>query len=259
MFFLLSNHQSLSLLHEAHFDDLEIPSLAYSAYNSRLPSRSSSSHPIDSMLIDLSSHWPSLTRITNLTDHNHTSSCPYSMHMLLWGPKEPLAIKILNISDLPDRYSPQPGQHILHYYHTNLTYSAINSSWISYMETDLSSGEYLFVPADSLAVFDRPDNNTDIYKLCFFDGSNMRMVRSSLITESYVSPFSKHLLKVLSSPTLFDFNMVRHPLSAFTYSVYRQHPKPNILSSGSDLASLESNEQKSSKNRRNRGKNDFRG
>lgn len=129
------------------------------------------------------------------------------------------------------------------------------------METNLSLGEYLFVPADSLAVFDRPDNNTDIYKLCFFDGSNMRMVRSSLITESYVSPFSKHLLKVLSSPTLFDFTMVRQPPSAFTHSVYRQHPKPNILLSGSDLASasLESNEQKTSKNRRNRGKNDFRG
>jgi hypothetical protein len=282
LFISLSLSDSLSVLFQnSLLPLLEIPSPASNSFNHRLPQRSNSISLDSSSLFDLSSHWPVFFRLTNLTHpyhdlgidpttppHSHTQSCPYHQHMLLWGasPHEPISVKIIDISSLPEHLSPQPGEEILHYsqFPHDLTFSSINSSSVastSFIQTTLIHGEYLFIPNTAIAVFDQPETQIDLLKFCYFDASNIHRVRTSLLTESLLWPSALHLLKVLSSPTLFDFSMNRNPPSHLRYAALL--PQRETISAETTLSVPEEPvvtiEPKESKNRRNRGKNDFRG
>jgi hypothetical protein len=252
---------------------LEIPSPASNSFNRRLPQRSRSDS--SSSLLDLSSHWPVFIRLTNLT-HPYLDlgidpdtpplslihSCPYHQHMLLWGTShhDPLSVTVIDISSLPEPFTAQPREDILHYHRFphDITSSSIPAS--SYQQTTLSYGEYLFVPDTAIAVFDQPETQIDLLKFCYFDASNIHRVRTSLLIESHLFPSALPLLNVLSSPTSFNFLMNRNPPHLLRYaSLLPEAQTSSQVTAATSDESVTSNEPKESKNRRNRGKNDFRG
>ena len=196
----------------------------------------------DEFLIDYKNHWPAFLPLYDIAPVIH--DCPIGLHMVVWGAKSPVRVRLFDKSSSGYLLKPSFGSDIPHYFQFEVSGFA-NFPRGSFFETTLDAGEYLFIPRTLVGSFDSgsdTDNNA-LLRSCFVDASNFRDFRHWLSVESNLAPSSAVWSRQVSDIT-FDTSMNRDPTDVSLVPNSAMNSKTELPVAA---------EKKTGGNRRNRG------
>lgn len=222
---------------------IEVPVVALNSYNVRL----ASSNGLGEGGENFAMHWPALLPLPRDQDSGSAGtvlSCPSNMHMLLWSPSAVVSARLFHRDTASHGLSPSAGEEHLH----RLQFQAPGEEVARRLDAldavlEAGQGEYLFVPRSHIVSISQREVDaiaSHVLQMCFFDASNLNVVRESLALASLtLEPQALGVLATLQGAGNegFDFSMIRKApekfLSMNEHAVYPRQQKQDETAAAS--------------------------